>query len=307
MSEFSIKILGSSSALPTKNRSLSAHVLNAHGRFYLIDCGEATQFQLRKFRVPMTRINQIFISHLHGDHYFGLFGLISTLNLMGKSNDLTIFAHSDLEHLLLPHLLYYNNKLNFKVNFFPLKPTKAELIFEDKGITVETIPLKHRIPTCGFLFREKSSLRSMKKEMIDFYNIPFYKINGIKNGEDFLMDDGTVIANKILSNDPPEPRTYAYCSDTAYTEKILEQIRGIDLLYHEATFLDRDVKLAQKTKHSTARQAAEIAKKAEVKKLLIGHFSSRYSTIEELLYEARNVFPDTELVADGENFSLLRR
>ena len=304
MSEFSIKILGSSSALPTSIRSLSAHVLNVHGRFFLIDCGEATQIQLRKYRVSMTKINHIFISHLHGDHFYGLFGLISTLNLMGKNGTLHIHAHSDLKVLLNPFLEYFDNKLSFKVVFNQIQPNKNKIIFEDNGLTVETIPLKHRIPTCGFLFREKQKLRTIKKDMIIFHKIPVSKIQSIKEGEDFINNEGVIIDNTKLTEEPSKPRSYAYCSDTKYLEKVIPIIKGVDILYHEATFEKKDEKLAAKTYHSTSEQAALIAKHAEVSKLLIGHFSTRYKKIDKLLADAKNIFDNTIAVNDGDYFQI---
>jgi len=304
MSEFSVKILGSSSALPTSTRSLSAHVLQARERFFLIDCGEATQLQLRKYRVPMTRIDHVFITHLHGDHIYGLFGLISTLNLMGKKGQLHIYAHVDLEKLMKPHIDYFEKGLSFEVIFQYIRPNHHTVIFEDKSITVETIPLKHRIPTCGFLFREKELPRNIKKDKIDFYKIPIKDIPGIKAGNDFITDEGKLIPNKSLTIDPPKPRSYAYCSDTRYYERIIDIIKGVDLLYHEATFEDKDEHLAKKTYHSTARHAALIAKKAEVGKLIIGHFSTRYKKIDKLIAQSKDEFPNTIAVNDGDYFKV---
>lgn len=304
MSDFSIKILGSSSALPTSTRSLSAHVLNAHGRFFLIDCGEATQIQLRKYRVPMTKISNVFISHLHGDHFFGLLGFISTLNLMDKKGELTIHAHADLEGMINPFLQYFDDKLSYTIHFNKIQPNKQQIIYEDKAITVETIPLKHRIPTCGFLFKEKEKPRTILKEMLDFYKVPIKKIQSIKEGSDFETESGELIPNEKLTKNPPKSRSFAYCSDTKFHEKIIPIIKGVDILYHESTFESKDVKLAIKTKHSTSDQAAMIAKQAEVGKLLIGHFSTRYKNTDTLLKEAKSVFENTVAVEDGDFFEI---
>jgi ribonuclease Z len=301
---FSITILGTSSALPTSERFPTAHLLNANERFFLIDCGEGTQIQLRKFRIKIGKINQIFISHLHGDHIFGLFGLISSFCLLGRTSRLHLYGPDMLEELLLDHLKYFQNDLTFELIIHTFQHKRSALIYQDKTIEVRTIPLLHRIPTCGFLFREKIVPKNIKKELVEKYNIPVREIVRIKNGSDFTTGDGIKLSNDELTLPSYMPRSYAYCSDTAYDENIIEQIRSVDILYHETTFTHKDVDLASETFHSTTKQAAEIAKKAGVGKLLIGHYSSRYKNYEDFEKEAREVFENTVAINDGDVFSV---
>jgi len=301
---FSVRILGSSSALPTSERSSPAHLLNANEHFFLIDCGEGTQIQLRKFRVRFGKINHVFISHLHGDHVFGLFGFISSLNLMGRERSLHIYGPDLLEDMILDHMKYFQSELSFEVIIHRINPGHSATIYQDDRITVQTIPLTHRIPTCGFLFREKPGEYNILKEKVLQYNIPVRDIVKIKQGEDYTDNEGRRIPNKELTIPPFRQRSYAYCSDTAYDDTIIRYIKGVDLLFHEATFSGDDVKLAESTTHTTSVQAAEIAKKAGAKKLLLGHFSSRYKNIKLLEEEARKVFPDTFAVNDGEVYEV---
>ncbi len=295
---FSVTVLGSSSALPTATRFPTAHLLNAYERFFLIDCGEGTQIQLRKFHLKFSKINNIFISHLHGDHYFGLFGLISSFSLLGRKNDLNIYAHADLENIIKNQFQY---ELNFTINFHKL-PNKNEIIYEDKNITVETFPLKHRIPTNGFLFKEKKRELNLKKNVVKEFNLSIKDILGIKQGHDFVWEDGKVIKNNKLTEKPYKIRSYAFCSDTAYYPKITDTIKNVDILYHETTFSDDLKNIAKETFHSTSKQAAEIAKQANVKKLLIGHFSSRYKKLYIFEKESKSIFENTELVKEGNNY-----
>lgn len=305
---FSLTVLGSSSALPTKNRFPTAHVLNVHERFFLVDCGEGTQIQLRRMvgNIKFTRLNNIFISHLHGDHVFGLFGLLSTLDLMGRTGDLHIFGPGLLENILADHLKYFGERMGYKVIVHPVDTRKNLLIYEDHCMTVETIPLVHRVPTCGYLFREKVPGKNIHKEAIGKYGLSIADIARIKEGNDYCFE-GQVIPNECLTYQPYQPRSYAFCSDTLYSEKIIDIIKGVDLLYHEATFLNDLREMARQTMHSTAKQAAEIAMKAGVKKLLIGHFSSRYddAILGEFEKEARTVFPNTEAVTEGATYEVL--
>ncbi len=296
---FSVTILGSNSALPTSERYPTAQVLNVSERFYLIDCGEGTQIQLRKYKVKFSKINQIFISHLHGDHCFGLMGLISTFSLLGRKTDLHIFAHPDLEKIVNPQLEYFCKDLQYKIIFHHINPKENKVIFDDKQLEVSTIPLKHRVPTCGFLFKEKKGLNHIKKEMVDFYQIPFKKIHGIKKGEDYITPNGDIIPNNRLTLPENKPRSYAFCSDTAYTESIVPIITNVDILYHESTFLKTDQKLANQTTHSTANQAAVIAEKAKAGKLILGHFSTRYRDFKLFKTEAEDVFKNVELAIEG--------
>jgi len=297
---FSVTILGSNSALPTTKRYPTAQVLNVSERFFLIDCGEGTQLQLRSNKIKFSRINNIFISHLHGDHVFGLIGLISTFGLLGRTNDLHIYAHSDLEKILQPQIDYFCNDLRFELVFHHLNPREPELIFEDKNLEVTSFPLKHRVPTCGFLFREKQKQPNIIKEAISEFNLGIADIVKIKKGEPFYDGSGNPVDPDKLIIPPPVPRSYAFCSDTGYNPAMIPVIKDVNLLYHESTFADEHIDLAKKTTHSTARQAATIAKEANAGKLILGHFSSRYDDLSILEKEAREVFQETYLVNDGD-------
>ena len=301
---FSVTILGSNSALPTSERHPTAQILNVSERFFLIDCGEGTQMQLRKNKIKFSRINHIFISHLHGDHVFGLMGLISTFGLLGRRSKLTIHAHADLEKLLKSHINYFCADLPYSIEFNYLNTSSRSVIFEDKKIIVETIPLKHRIPTVGFIFTEKQEQYSIRKECIEKYNLSIAEIVNIKNGGDLHLENGKIISNEELVKAKPKPRSYAYCSDTKYFKKLADQINGISLLYHESTFLDADKGLAKSTMHATATQAANIAKDANVDTLILGHFSSRYKNLDLFLNEAQQIFPNTQLGIEGRVFNV---
>jgi len=301
---FSVTILGSSSALPTINRFPSAHVVNSHERLFLLDCAEGTQIQLRKYRLNMNRIDHIFISHLHGDHVLGIFGLISTLNLIGRKTPLNIYAHPDFEEILNTNVRFFNDRMSFDINFHPLNCEMVETIYEDKHLTVSTLPLRHRMPTVGFLFVEKQQLPNVRKELIQKYSIGLADIVKIKNGEDFVTTEGERIPNSELTYYSHTPRSYAYCTDTFYSERLVGLIKNVDLLYHEATFVSKDLSLAKQTGHSTAAQAATVAHKANVGKLIIGHFSSRYKNTLQHEAEAREIFPNTSLVEDGQVYEI---
>lgn len=299
-----LHIIGSGSALPTKNHFPTSQVLELREKQYMIDCGEGTQIRMSQMGLKTTRLGHVFISHLHGDHCFGLIGMISTFGMLKRTADLHIHAHPDLERLLTPLLNYFCTDISFKIEFHPIDPSVNQLIFEDRSIEVYTIPLKHRVPTCGFLFQEKPGLRHIKRDMIDFYNVPVSKIGKIKLGEDFITDEGETILNETFTLPPTPTLKFAFCSDTAYSESIIPIIRDADLLYHEATFAESELVRARQTMHSTARQAAEIAKKANVKKLILGHFSARYISKNILLKEAKEVFENTELADDMKYFEL---
>lgn len=300
MEKFEVHILGCGSALPTLRHMPSSQVINLRDKLYMIDCGEGTQLQLRKSRQKFTRLSNIFISHLHGDHTFGLIGLISTLSLTGRSVPLHIYAHAELETILRPQLDYFCQGATFEIIFHPL-PTDREshLIFEDKSVEVYTIPLKHRLPCCGFLFKEKQILPHIKREMIDFYNIPFYAVNDIKQGADWVCPDGEIIPNHRLVTSADPARSYAYCSDTSYQPSNIPQLKGVNVLYHEATFGEEYLGRAIETLHSTAKQAGMMAQAAGAGRLIIGHYSSRYDNEAPLLEEAKAVFPNTELAQEG--------
>jgi ribonuclease Z len=296
---FAVTILGSSSALPTINRNLTAHLLNVDERFFLVDCGEGTQLQLKKCKAKFSRLDHIFITHLHGDHIFGLPGLISTFNLLGRKHALHIYAHPDLKKVLDQYLSYFYTKLDFSLVYHPLNLTSPGIIFENKRITVQSFPLKHRIPTCGFIFKENPRLLNIRKEMIDYHAIPIREIVNIKRGSDFITEEGNVIPNEALTYASAPPKSYAFCSDTAYTEEIIPYIKNADLLYHEATYSEEDNDRAIEHFHSTAAQAATIAKLSNAGKLLIGHFSARYKDTTPLIEQARKIFPNTVGAEDG--------
>ena len=298
MQKATLTILGCGSALPTKKNFPSAQILEIRDKQYLIDCGEGTQIRMRQMGVKTARLGHIFISHLHGDHCFGLIGLISSFGMLNRTADLHIHAQPDLEKMLKPHLMYFCQDLPFDVIFHNINPRKNELIYEDRSIQVFTIPLKHRVPCCGFLFEEKPRERHIIREMIDFYHITTWRIPRIKQGEDFITEEGEIIPNNQLTTSPEAPKRFAYCSDTAYSEKIIPIIEGVDCLYHEATFMEDEAIRSNQTEHSTARQAGEIARKANVKRLIIGHYSARYNNQNELLVEAKAVFENTVLGED---------
>lgn len=299
-----LTILGSSSALPTSERYPSAHVLNAHERLFLIDCGEGTQMQLRKNKIRFGKINHIFISHLHGDHIFGLYGLLSSFSLMGRKTPIHLYAPENYQIMLRSHLSDFDINLSFEIDFIPLKGKDPFLILDDKYLTVTAFPLQHRVPAFGFLFREKLSDRNIIKEKIDEYQIPSVRIPAIKKGEDFIKPDGSVIPNSELTLPPPEPLSYAYCSDTSYFKRLASFIKGVSLLYHEATFDKSLNKLAEITGHSTTLDAAKTALNAGAGTLIIGHFSSRYKTISFLVEESREIFPYTYAAIDGKSYEV---
>lgn len=299
---FEVTILGSSSATPIFNRNPSAQALNINEHLYLIDCGEGTQQQMLRFDVKGSRINHIFISHLHGDHYLGLVGLLSSMHLNGRTKTLKLYGPAELKEIIDIQLKYSDTELQYVIDFVPTHADKAEVILENQDITVETIPLDHRIACTGFLFREKRRLKKIIKEKVADLNIPVEYYSAIKKGADYVSPDGTVYKNADITTNPQEPRTYAYCSDTIYNESYFKQISKADLLYHESTFLNNMLDRAQTTFHTTALQAGEVALKTNAKELLIGHFSARYKTLNELLEEARSVFPDTELAVEGKTF-----
>ena len=303
-SAMKLTILGSSSALPTSERYPSAHVLNAHERLFLIDCGEGTQMQLRKCRIRFGKINHIFISHLHGDHVFGLYGLLSTFSLMGRKTPVHLYAPENYQNILISHLKDFDIKLSFDIDFIPLKGKDPVQILDDKFITVTSFPLQHRVPAFGFLFREKPAERNIMKEKIEEYHIPSVRIPAIKKGEDFITTDGSIILNEDITIPPPEPLSYAYCSDTKYFKRLSTFVNGVSVLYHEATFDKSLADLAAITGHSTTLDAAKVALDAKAGRLIIGHFSARYKDITYLVDEARTVFPATFPAIDGKSFDV---
>lgn len=299
MEKFEVHILGCGSALPTTRHFATSQVVNVREKLFMIDCGEGAQLQLRRSKLKFTRLNHIFISHLHGDHCFGLMGLISTFGMLKRTATLHIHCHADLERILTPQLEYFCKGMSYNVEFHLINPTKEEIIYEDRSVTISSIPLRHRMPTCGFLFAEKQTPNHILRDMIDFYKIPVFELNRIKNGADYMLPDGTIIPNDRLTKPSALPRRYAYCSDTIYHRTIIEQIKEVNLLFHEATFAQDELQRAKETFHTTAMQAGEIARDANVKQLLIGHFSARYENEDVLLEEACAVFPNTLLAKEN--------
>lgn len=297
--KFEITILGSGSALPTLQRNPSAHFVECNNRFILLDCAEGTQIQLRKFKVKFQKIDVILITHLHGDHYFGLVGLLSSMHLLGRDKNLLIVGPENLEQLIRPQLEIGGNQLNYSITFKALPYPSTELVYEDKKIQISCFPLVHRIPTHGFLISEKAAKFKLNKLAFDDFKLKLADIPKIKEGYDITLDNGTKISNDKLVLQPESPKKYAYCSDTKYSEKIIPHISDIDLLYHEATFLEEHRDRAKQTFHSTAKDAAKIAKLADAKKLIIGHFSSRYQELDEHISEANTIFENVVLAEDG--------
>ena len=301
MQNFELTILGCSSATPTSKRNPTAQLLNIAERFFLIDCGEATQIQLRRFKLKFQRINHIFISHLHGDHYLGLMGLISSMHLLGRTVELHLYCPAELQEIIEIQFKHSQSYIKFEIVYHPHNYINNEIIFEDERVEVRTIILNHRIPCCGFIFKEKQLQANISKEMIHSHHLSVEQIVGIKSGNDLVKESGEVIRNAELVSRPHPPRSYAYCSDTCYDESIIEYIKGVDLLYHEATFLNEMATRAKETYHTTALQAGLIAKKAEVKRLMIGHYSARYKDLNLLLSEAKSAFENTILAIEGES------
>lgn len=304
MTKFNVLILGNASAAPTLSRNHTSQLVNINEQYFLIDCGEGTQIRLREHKIKLQRINHIFISHLHGDHYLGLIGLMQTMNLLGRVNELSIYCSENIEEIINIHLKYSKGHLTYPVNYVTLSSDKPHLAFENDKLTVSTIPLKHKVPCTGFLFKEKPKPLRINPSAVKNYNVPKYYLNRIKIGEDYVGEDGEIIKNEQLTHESLPSFSYAYCSDTAYEEKIIPIIKGVDLLYHESTFLDEHKDRAKKTLHSTAKQAALIAQKSEAKELIIGHFSNRYPDLNLLLNEAKSVFENTRIAEQGEFFKV---
>ena len=299
MAEFNINILGCGSALPTTRHLATSQIVDLRDKLYMIDCGEGTQVQMRRMRVRFGRLAHIFISHLHGDHCFGLPGLISTLGMLGRTGELVVHGPKEVETYLRPVMDLFCRGMEFEVRFNPVDTRSHSLVMEDRSLSVYSIPLKHRIPTCGYLFAEKPKEAHIIREMTDFYQVPVRCMKDIKQGQDYVTPEGEVVPNSRLTRPATPPKHYAFCSDTAYNRAIILIIEGADLLYHEATFAECDLARAKETFHSTARQAAEIARDAHVKRLVIGHYSARYEDLSELHREAEAVFPGTILGNEG--------
>ena len=299
MAEFNINILGCGSALPTTRHLATSQIVDLRDKLYMIDCGEGTQVQMRRMRVRFGRLAHIFISHLHGDHCFGLPGLFSTLGMLGRTGEVVVHGPKEVETYLRPVMDLFCRGMEFEVRFNPVDTRSHSLVMEDRSLSVYSIPLKHRIPTCGYLFAEKPKEAHIIREMTDFYQVPVRCMKDIKQGQDYVTPEGEVVPNSRLTRPAAPPKRYAFCSDTAYNRSIIPIIEGADLLYHEATFAECDLARAKETFHSTARQAAEIARDAHVKRLVIGHYSARYEDLSELHREAEAVFPGTILGNEG--------
>jgi ribonuclease Z len=297
-----LTLLGCYAATPRTITNPTSQVLEIRNRMFLIDCGEGTQVQLRKNKLKFSKINHIFISHLHGDHMYGLVGLISTFMLLNRQTDLHVYGPKGIKEIILLQLRYSNSFTGYNLYFHELESKESEVIFEDDKVIVKTIPLQHRIYTNGFLFQEKPKERKLNVEAVEEYQIDKAYYQKIKYGGDITLDNGKIIPNSELSFDPEPTKSYAFCSDTAYNEAIVPLIQNVDVLYHEATFLESEADKAEKTMHSTAKQAATIAKLANVKHLVLGHYSTRYTSIDLFQQEAETIFPNVLLGDDGKIF-----
>jgi len=301
--KLNITLLGISAAIPTKTRHVSSQVVNCNNNYYLIDCGEGTQIQLISLGIKYHKIDNIFISHLHGDHFFGLIGLISTYHLLGREKPLHIYSPKPLEEIIRSQLEITHTSLKFKLIFHFLKGDKSMKIFDNNELTVFSFPLVHRVPTYGFRFVQKPVSRNISKSFVEKYNPSISEILEIKNGEDFIDKSGNIIENKSITIDPPKPLSYAYCSDTKYDKSLASYVKNVDLLYHEATF-DNSMEVKAREKfHSTAGQAARTAHDANVRKLILGHFSGRNEDLTILLDEAKEVFCETIIGEEGVSYS----
>lgn len=302
---FTVTTLGTGAALPARGRFPSAQLVNVHQALYLIDCGEGTQERLRMAGVNFLRIGHVFISHLHGDHYLGLMGLLSSMHLMGRQTPLVVYGPPDLWPIIDIQLKASGTYLRYPLHVRPWVHESGVMLHQDSRVSVHGLALRHRIDCTGFLFRETPAPRTLRRETV--VRIPHFKRNAVKAGEDLVLPDGQVVPNAELTLDPPPPRTYAYCSDTAYEPALVPYLRDVDLLYHEATFTEALAAKARETHHSTAAQAARLALEAGVKRLLLGHFSSRYRSADELLQEAARVFPRVEASEDGRTYFVHER
>ncbi|MBP1841153.1 ribonuclease Z [Formosa algae] len=299
-----LTILGCHSATPRISAHQTSQVLEIKNNVFLIDCGEGTQVQLRKYKVKFNRIKHIFISHLHGDHYFGLVGLVSTFRLLTRETDLHIYGPKGLEEVITLQMKLGGSWTNFNLIFHELSSKESELIYEDDAVEVHTIPLIHRVYTNGFLFKEKEGERKLDMNAILNDNIDVAYYRKLKQGADVINEDGELIKNETVTNAPNKPKSYAFCSDTVYTESIVPIIKDVDLLYHESTFLEKHEHNAFPTKHCTAKQAASIAKLANAKQLVLGHFSTRYDDLNEFITEAQEVYEPVDIAAAGKVFTV---
>lgn len=305
MEPFKIHILGCGSALPTLKHNASSQLIEMRGKCFMVDCGEGAQMQFRRSHIHFSKLNAIFISHMHGDHCFGLMGLLSTLGMLGRTSKLRIYAPKDYEPLFKQQVEFFMQTMEYEMEMIPIDTEKQQVIYEDHSLTVETVPLQHRVPCCGFIFREKPTLPHIRRDMIDYYGIPVSQINNIKNGADWTNEDGDVIPNARLVQPADSPRSYAYCSDTRFMPALKEQVKGVTVLYHESTYTAEQEDRAKIYYHSTARQAATIAAGAGVGTLLLGHYSARYNDEQVLLEEAKAVFDHSILSQEGMVFDVV--
>jgi ribonuclease Z len=297
-----LTILGCYAATPRTFTNPTSQILEIKNRLFLIDCGEGTQVQLRKNKIRFSKINHIFISHLHGDHFFGLVGLVSTFTLLNRATDLHIYGPKGIKEIIMLQLRLSNSWTNYGLHFHELESSETQVIYEDEKVIVKTIPLKHRVYTNGFLFQEKIDKRKLNVAAVESFEIDSCYYQNIKNGKDIVLEDGRLIENHKLTFDPIPPKNYAFCSDTAYDERIIPLLNDVDVLYHESTFLQSEENLAKRTLHSTAKEAATIALKANVKQLVLGHYSTRYENIKLFKEEAQTIFPQVQLADDGKSF-----
>ena len=304
MEPFRVHILGCGSALPTPRHHASAQVVEVRGKLFLVDCGEGTQIQLRRSHIRFTKISAVFVSHLHGDHCFGLIGMLSTFGLLGRTARLAIYAPQALEEVLRLQMKLFCHDFDYEVDFHAVDTARQQVVYDDRSLTVETLPLEHRMPCCGYLFREKPLQPHIRRDMIDFYHIPLSQIGNIKAGADWTTPDGDIVPNSQLVTPAQQPRSYAYCSDTRYIPTLHKRIMGVSTLYHESTYGEDNLTLAQKYCHSTARQAAQVALDAHAGKLLLGHYSQRYDDEQVLLREALEVFPQSFLTDEQAFFDV---
>ena len=304
MEKFEITILGCGAALPTPKRLSSSQIVNIREKLFMLDCAEGTQMALRRSRLSFSHLQAIFLTHLHGDHTFGLLGMLSTFGLLGRIQDLHIYGPKDLTRIFQPQIDYFCADSPYKIILHEIDTKEPQILYEDRSVVISTLPLSHRVPCCGYLFQEKPTLRHIRRDMIDFYHIPISQINNIKAGMDWTAEDGTIIPNERLTTPSDPVRSYAYCTDTTYRPQLAELVKGVTCLYHEATFAQEHALLAKNTFHSTASQAAQIAKDAQADQLILGHFSSRYKSEDVLLQEAQQIFPNTQLAEDGMKISL---
>ena len=304
MEPFRVHILGCGSALPTLKHFPSSQVVEIRGKLFLVDCGEGTQIQLRRSRLRFTKISAVFITHLHGDHCFGLIGMLSTFGLLGRTAKLTVYAPAELSDILRRQIDFFCRDLEYEVAFKPVDTTCQQVIYEDRSLTVESIPLEHRVHCCGYLFREKPSLPHIRRDVADFYGVPVSQFDNIKAGAGFTTAEGEQVAHERLVLPADPPRSYAYLSDTRYIPTLHQRLKGVTTLYHESTYGEDNLLLAEKYHHSTARQAALVARDAGVGQLLLGHYSSRYEREEVLLDEAREVFENTHLTNEMDVFDV---